>query len=391
MHLLKKLKANPLLASVYLSNLLLAFHYYLIIYVNSSFLDQYFNRTQLSALYIFGSVLNLILLLNASRLIKKFSNYTLITIFAILEFVAIGGMAVTGNPYLIAIFFTIHQIVISMILLHMDIFLEKASRSETETGRIRSVYLTISNVVIIICTVILSLVLTDGNYSIVYLLSALFIIPMLFVIKRNFSKLRDSVPNDLRVFSAVRSFLKDRNIYKIFMSNLILQFFYAWMVIYIPIHLNTNLGIPWSQIALIFTIMLLPFVFIEIPAGKMADKKIGEKEMLTFGFIVAGLSVMFIPFIVTGSFIIWAVLLFMTRVGASFIEIMTESYFFKQVKAGDTDTIGLYRMTKPIAYIITPALVVLSLSFLSFANSFFVLGLITLFGIRYSLTLKDTK
>ena len=38
--------------------------------------------------------------------------------------------------------------------------------------------------------------------------------------------------------------------------------------------------------------MLIPFVLIEYPAGWLADKYLGETEMLTLGFVIIGIAVL---------------------------------------------------------------------------------------------------
>ena len=59
---------------------------------------------------------------------------------------------------------------------------------------------------------------------------------------------------------------------------------YAWMVIYTPLHM-LDLGFTWEEIGQIFTIMLIPFVLVEYPAGWLADKYIGETEMMSADLI----------------------------------------------------------------------------------------------------------
>jgi MFS family permease len=136
--------------------------------------------------------------------------------------------------------------------------------------------------------------------------------------------------------------------------------------------------------------MLLPFILIEIPAGKIADRWIGEKELLLAGFIIMALSTMVIPFIGTASFILWTTILFVTRIGASLVEIMTESYFFKHVKGDDANIISFFRMTRPLAYIAGPIAAIIALQFFPFQYIFLVLGIIMFLGLKYSLALKDT-
>ena len=138
-------------------------------------------------------------------------------------------------------------------------------------------------------------------------------------------------------------------------------------------------------------IFLLPFALLEYPVGKIADTVLGEKEFLIAGFLITGLFTLLIPFIGTTSFIFWAALLFFMRVGASLIEITTESYFFKHVDGSDNQSISLFRITRPAAYIFGPIVGTLSLYFLDFRYIWFVLGFIVLFGVYYGLSIRDTR
>ena len=118
--------------------------------------------------------------------------------------------------------------------------------------------------------------------------------------------------------------------------------------------------------------MLLPFIIFEIPVGKIADIHFGEKELLSAGFIITAIFTIIISFISIKSFILWAIILFATRVGASLIEITTESYFFKHVKGDDADIISFFRINSPLAYIAGPIAAIISLQFLPFQYIFLV-------------------
>jgi len=135
----------------------------------------------------------------------------------------------------------------------------------------------------------------------------------------------------------------------------------------------------------------LPFIIFQFPLGKLADKKWGEKEILSCGIIVLSLATVMLSFFNTPIFWIWAIILFLTRVGASAIEIASESYFFKQINVQDIDVMSFFRITNPLAYSIAPLMAFLTLSFLDFQYIFLVLGIIMLFSLKYSLTLKDTQ
>jgi MFS family permease len=163
------------------------------------------------------------------------------------------------------------------------------------------------------------------------------------------------------------------------------------MIIYTPVYLSKYIGFSWGEIGIMFTIMLLPFALFELPIGKLADKKYGEKEILTIGLVIMGLSTLMMSFVSVKSFLLWTVLLFITRTGASFVEITSDSFFFKQVNTANTDEISIYRTTRPLAFIIAPLIATLALQFVPYHYIFLIVGTIVILSTHWSLALKDTK
>ena len=137
-----------------------------------------------------------------------------------------------------------------------------------------------------------------------------------------------------------KEFRANSNICDIWVDSFLLNFFYAWMTIYVPIYLKWHIGFSWQEIGLLISIALLPFLLFQYPLGRLADKKLGEKEILILGFLVTSITLFIIPLLNTTNFFAWAGLLFATRVGASFIEISTETYFFKKVSAENVGMIS---------------------------------------------------
>jgi MFS family permease len=163
------------------------------------------------------------------------------------------------------------------------------------------------------------------------------------------------------------------------------------MVIYTPIYLHEYIGFGWDKIGIIFSIMLIPFVLLDFPLGKLSDK-IGEKKMLIVGFSIITLSVFIIPFVKESTLWIWALILLTTRIGAATVEIMNESYFFKVTNERNADEISFFRNAGPVAYVIAPTLAFPLLFILpSLEYLFFILSAIMLIGFFVSLRLKDVK
>ena len=138
--------------------------------------------------------------------------------------------------------------------------------------------------------------------------------------------------------------------------------------------------------------MLLPFVILEMPLGKIADKFLGEKEILNTGFLIAGISTAVLTFVDSTDPVFWGFLLFMTRVGASMIEIASETYFFKKINEGDVEILNIFRMIGPSAYVVGPIVATVLLMFIEINYLFIILGiLMAVGGTAIEMTLKDTK
>jgi MFS family permease len=116
----------------------------------------------------------------------------------------------------------------------------------------------------------------------------------------------------------------------------------------------------------------------------------GEKEILIAGFIIMSLATFAIPLLSKPIFWIWAVVLFATRIGASLVEISSESYFFKHVKERDIGEISVFRMVRSFSYVLAPAIALPVVYFSSYSSSFFILALFTLSGLLF-IPKKDTK
>ena len=191
----------------------------------------------------------------------------------------------------------------------------------------------------------------------------------------------------------LRTKLGDKNLRKILALDFLLNLFYVFMVVYLPLHLAHEIGFSRGDIGLIFTVMLLPFVLIEYPLGWLADLKWGEKEILTVGLIITALATLPVAFVTSSSLALWAIILFLTRVGASAVEAMKETYLFKQVSAGDVSVISLSRFMVPAAYLVGSLIAVLGLKTFAFPITYFfiLISLLFLLGLYFSLTLKDTR
>ena len=111
---------------------------------------------------------------------------------------------------------------------------------------------------------------------------------------------------------------------------------------------------------------------------------------MSLGFLIMGISCCALAFITSSSVFVWAVALFITRIGASIAEVMIEAYFFKKVSPENADLLTSFRVTRYGAYIIAPGITAIGIYYgINNGNIFIVLGLIIFWALRYTLTITD--
>ncbi len=113
--------------------------------------------------------------------------------------------------------------------------------------------------------------------------------------------------------------------------------------------------------------------------------------MLVVGFVAAALATMALAFIATPNIFVWAAALFLTRVGAALIDIGSETYFFKEVRGGDSGEMSAFRVLFPLSYIIGPVLGAAFLLVLPLQYLFIALGALLLLGVPTALSLPRHK
>jgi len=375
---------------IYLAGFLFSIPIALTSYINSSFLENYINGYFVSVVYIVASVLVVVGMLKMPRILTRIGNRATALISCLLLFLSLIILAFGNSNVVIIPAFVLYFISSSFIFATLDIFIEDFSQ-DSKIGGIRGIYLSITSLSWVIAQIISGSIITKSSFRGIYLLSSLFMILASIIFVLFLRDFKDPEYKKISIWKTIKLFLKNKHISKIYVINLILKFFYAWMIIYTPIYLHEYIGFAWNQIGIIFSIMLIPFVILDFPLGKLSDK-IGEKKMLLIGFFIIGIFTLVIPLIKSQTLFIWALVLFLTRVGAATIETMSESYFFKYINEENVDVISFFRNTTPVSYIIGPALAIPVLFLVpSFVYLFFVLGAILMFGLLITLRLRDVR
>jgi len=379
---------------IYAATLLLVFHTFLVAYINSSYLEQFLPDTSVGTIYTVGSALSVLIFLFISRVLRKVGNYKLTMGLLVLNGLAVLGMAEAETLRVAVPLFLVHLIAIPLIIFNIDVFMEQQlDNNETATGSRRGLLLTLASFVGAVSPLISSMLVNEitGSFELAYLVSAAALLPVIAILLFYFRDFSDPQYDEIDLFRAIRSFWENTNIRYVFLAHFALQIFFVLMVVYTPLYLTRDVGLTWTQFGLVMFFAQMAYVIFEYPIGIIADKYIGEKEMMGFGFLIIAVSTSWIAFMTLPSVLVWSVIMFVTRVGAALVEVTTESYFFKQTKSSDAQVISFFRITRPLSYVIGALLASLALLYLPFNLLFVATAALMIPAMFFTLAIKDTR
>lgn len=367
-----------------------ALHASLPTYFNSSFLGSFVDEKSISLIYLIISLITIVGFLSMHTILHKLGNLKTSLLFISIQIAVFYGLITATSVDVIIPLFILAMSIVSLIALTVDIFLQR-NTEVGHTGSVRGVFMTVINTAWILGPLIGGMLIIDNDYKCVYIGAFALLFPLLYLVYKNFNNFRDSRYVNFSALQTLSRIIKNRDMNCIFIINIVLQTFYAWMTVYTPIYLHNTIGFDWKDISIMFTIMLIPFVLVDAPLGKLADKKWGEKEMLAIGFIIMGISTGALVLFGIKSFLAWAIMLFLTRVGAAIAEVMIETYFFKKVDGKDPEILSMFRITRPLSFFIAPLIATVGLVYTTEKYLFVVLGIICLLTLFPIFKLKDTN
>ncbi len=381
---------NSAIRTLDISSFILGISAALILYLQSNYFKIAVRSDNITGFFIAAYAIALILIFSWHRLIRKFGKKrvflgdlflkaSLVLILASLPIGKIGALFLMG-----------YIILTVLSWIDLDILLETYSRDH-KTGRIRGKYLTIMNAGYFLAPFFAGLMLNKYGFQPVFLAAALLILGVWIFCRL---KLQDidsiGVVKGMNFAKLIRKISARKNILRAYYISFLLEFFYALMIIYTPLYL-LELGFSWTDIGKIFTVMLLPFVLLQYPAGYLADKKFEERDMIALSLAIMAVSTLAIFFISSKSVLVWALTLFCTRIGASLIEVLRDSYFYKRIDCRDVDIINFFRSVRPMAYIIGLLITAPVVFFLHIKYIFLVIGLFMLTGIFVSKNMASSR
>lgn len=328
---------------------LLGFSQSLLIYVESSYFKLSLGSENVSVFYFLAYVLALLGLLNMHKIIKWMGKSTAFFLFFFLQICAMAVLVMVPPSIFGIVLLMINIVTAYLMYVILDIIMESYSEDK-KSGRIRGLHLMVINLGFILGPILSTRILEKYDYSGLFFLSMIISMAIFVVGLVGLRGGNNKFNGNITVSDLVKKIFVNKNLMRIYWISFVLEFFYALMTVYTPLYM-LDLGMTWSQIGIIFTIMLVPFVIINYPVGIIADKKLGEKEMIIFALFVMAFSTLSIFFVTSKSVLVWGFVLFLTRIGAAMIETLRDSYFYKRIDGDDMDIISFFRTSRSTAYI----------------------------------------
>jgi MFS family permease len=274
-----------------------------------------------------------------------------------------------------------------------DLLVEAVTADTATVGRTRALFRTVWSIAALAGPLLLGALLVDADsYGRIFIVAAATLAPLIIFFSANHLP-KGPAPKFEHMKDTVRHIFRNRDLGAVTFGNLLLYLFLVWMPVYTPLYLHDVIGISWANLGWIFSVMLLPYIFLEYPASWIADRYVGDKEMMLGGFLIAGVSLAALAFLTPASSLVTIlVILLCSRVGAALIEAMVDAHFFRRVSKRDINSVSVFRSVWPLAYFIGPILASGLLVCGGYSTLFLVTGaFIVIAGTASTLLIKDFK
>jgi len=358
-----------------------------IIYVMSYYFKLASGTENVSFFYTTTFVVVLILLINLHKLVKKWGKSRVFLLTLLAKIGILFSLTLVEPSYWSIALLGLYLVFNSLEWTMIDVILESFSRDRL-SGRIRGLHLTVFNLGFLFGPFLSIKILAAADFGGIFIFILIINSLVLILTLLGLRKINHQFSQKLGVRELIKKVLKRKNILRIYYISFILEFFYALMVIYTPLYL-LDLGFSWEKIGVIFTFMLIPFVILQYPAGILADKKIGEKELIIAAIVFMAVFTTAAYFTHSRSLFVWSLILFSTRIGAALIEILRDSYFYKRISGQDVDLINFFRTSMPLAYVTATFLSGLVLIFLPIKVVFLIVAIFIFSALYPAFKLMD--
>lgn len=325
--------------------------------------------------------------------VERYGAQQIALVFSLVEMLVLFALAASPGAVTAVLLMAVTIAIQPFLAYELDVLLEATIADNNTVGRVRALFRTAWSVAALAGPLLVGALLANSdNYGRIFIAAGAMLIPIivLFVATR---LPKGPAPKLAHMKETLQCIRANKDLAAVTFANLLLYLFYIWMPLYTPVYLHDVLGIPWSNLGWMFAIMLVPYVVVEYPASWVADRYLGDKELMLAGFLIAGVATATLGILTpTTSLAVIVVILVASRIGSALVESMVEAHFFRRVGKRDIGSVSVFRSVWPISYIIGP--IIGSIILLAGSYSFFFVltgGIVIIAGAVASLLITDFK
>lgn len=368
-------------------------------YIDSSYLSHALSKITAEpdrfVGYIFAATAAIALLyfLLAPRLLRKFGN-TKVSIMASSTLPV--GLLLIALPLPLPLTILTYLLITldtTILFAALDVYVSRYV-SEEKMGFVHGIFFAMCSLGFMLSPALSGYIAAGYALHYVYIAAALSALPIPFIIWKSFYDFSDPGYENVPLFIGKELHDAAPDLLPVFSAQFALQTFYVMMTVYIPLYFVEHIGFTYDKFGYIITIALAMFVILPTPFGWLADKFIGEKEMIITGMILMGASLIAIPILAEQhhTFLLWAIILIFSRIGATATESMSDAFFFKRIEYAHPSLIAFYRRARPLAWLIVPTIgaTLLSLQIVDISHLLMYSGVAIIFTIVLTARLRDT-
>jgi MFS family permease len=379
------------LAILIIVNFIFSFSQAVAAFIISSFLDEFIGLEMVGVVFAFAFAVSMFGLNYITLQLKKDGIVYTSLVMALLYLIGVIFMGIAQSTLMALLGVILFQSTRVLYKFTLSILTEEQSL-DTVTGQIQGALLSITNFGWLLAMLFSGYVLENHGYWAVFLITGLIFLPAPFLVAYVFPPKKTTCTHcayTLRL--ALAKFKESKSLSLNFILSFLTSLFYSIMVIYVPIYLHQFIGLNWEEIGVIFAVMIIPFLVLPYPLGKLSDKIFGEQEFLFVGFLITAISSFLIFTTESKDFIVWLFIILLTRIGAAIIESQNEIYFYKHVNGLDVDIMNFRMNFWPLAYTIGPIMGSITLLVAPIQYIFLVLTILLLLGTFLTTQLDDTQ
>lgn len=351
------------------------------VYSNSKVIEVINGQESIGIVYGISAALSLVLSTWVTpHLIKFLGNRKTVGLSILLALVSLLGISFANNSIVVALSFILFFASQILISFGFDVFFEHNTLKDNAI-RARGMVVSLQHIGRMLGPMLAAIITYNLGLRAPYQVSFLLLVISGLTLYFATTKFKDKEYPVASFLSSIKKIIKRPDLKKPLSSVLLLHIFYALMVAFVPIYLSDIIGIDAKSLGIMFTIMLIPFVVLGYPVGKILDTGISGRRVAQIGLVLMTLATLSFPFVKTQSVLIWVIILLISRIGAVVLETAGEGIFFRNIEEQDTELLGIMRDMQPVGYFIASLVGVIVLSIGTITHIFYVIGAILIVGI----------